>query len=564
MSHSADSSHIKQANPLSPPPSFKTDTLLQIRTGKTKPLHNLPIQSAIYKTPQTGPISVSELGLHGDEQAFHLHGGPDKALLHYYSLHYSTWQTELPLSAHRFEVGGFGENLVSDVANEGNICIGDIIDIGETLQVQVSLPRQPCFKLNHRFEVADMARRAQEKSRTGWYYRVLRPGTIKAGDEIRLVARLHPQWTVEAVQRYLHRETNNVEAMQELVDVAELGDEVKTIFRNRLMKKFENQEARLVWKEGVKKGDADADGWREYRVVGKREETMGICSLVLERVEEVGEEGVVGPGSHVRLKLGKLVRAYSVVGGTGRRFELGVALSAGSRGGSKYLHEIAKAGDVISASKIVASFPLSLEADHHILIAGGIGITAFLAAAKKMQASGESYVLHLAVRSSKDIPFQRYLEGLKPNVVIHDKSQGQALDLDQIILKANDSTHIYCCGSTRLMNGVAEAAKKGGVPDANVHFETFEVTTGGDPFTASLTSSDKKIEVDGCKTLLEALREAGMDVPSSCEVGNCGSCRVNVREGRVEHRGTGLLESEKRSAMLSCVSRGIGHIVIEG
>jgi len=96
-----------------------------------------------------------------------------------------------------------------------------------------------------------------------------------------------------------------------------------------------------------------------------------------------------------------------------------------------------------------------------------------------------------------------------------------------------------------------------------LHFEKFEISTSGDPFTAQLAESKKKIEVNGEQTLLDALREAGLDVPSSCEAGNCGTCRVGVKGGRIEHRGTGLTEDEKCSSMLSCVSRGIGDIVLE-
>ena len=101
------------------------------------------------------------------------------------------------------------------------------------------------------------------------------------------------------------------------------------------------------------------------------------------------------------------------------------------------------------------------------------------------------------------------------------------------------------------------------LPQDQVHFEAFEIAATGDPFTAELLSSQKTIEVSSSKTLLEALREAGIEVPSSCEAGNCGTCRVNVAKGRVDHRGTGLLDSDKEIAMLACASRGVGSIVLE-
>jgi len=86
--------------------------------------------------------------------------------------------------------------------NERNVCIGDIVSIGDEVLLQVSLPRQPCFKLNHRFQLKNFAPNTYKTSRTGWYYRVLREGTIQAGDEIKLVERKHPTWTIERVQEY--------------------------------------------------------------------------------------------------------------------------------------------------------------------------------------------------------------------------------------------------------------------------------------------------------------------------------------------------------------------------
>lgn len=113
------------------------------------------------------------------------------------------------------------------------------------------------------------------------------------------------------------------------------------------------------------------------------------------------------------------------------------------------------------------------------------------------------------------------------------------------------------------MEGVTAAARANNIPSANVHFEAFQTATSGDPFTVEIANRGETIEVGSNQTLLEALRDCGLDIPSSCETGNCATCRVNVCEGRIEHRGTGLMESEKGSAMLSCVSRGIGRIVIE-
>lgn len=541
---------------------FQAERLVQVRTGKTKPVFGLPVLSAIFKTPKKGLLKVTKLGLEGDQQAFEFHGGFDKALLQYCSRHYASWRVELPQSSHLFTTGGFGENLVGNIANERNVCIGDVISIGFEVVLQVSLPRQPCFKLNHRFEVKDMSRRSQTLARTGWYYRVLKEGYICEGDEIRLVERINPAWTVAKVQHYLYIEIDNEEVMKELVNIEGLGAESRTIFQNRLNKQYENQELRLG-----ESGNMALKTWAQYKIVSKKMETLRILSFRFEALETVDNPKKAEPGSHVRIKLGKLTRAYSIVGGDANCLELGIALDAQSRGGSKFLHESTKEGDILQLETISNTFPLAPKADHHVMIAGGIGITAFIAAALYLDSGKQSFELHFAVRSKNDIPFKHYLEPLieKGSVRIHDKAAGQSINLKELLNQNNENSHIYCCGPQRLMDGVVQAAEACGVPKDHVHFEAFSGATGGDPFTAEVASSKRVVEVGENSSLLDVLRAAGIEVDSSCEAGNCGACRVVVKCGRIEHRGNALLESERgnSSAMLSCVSRGIGHIVLD-
>jgi ferredoxin-NADP reductase len=296
----------------------------------------------------------------------------------------------------------------------------------------------------------------------------------------------------------------------------------------------------------------------------KRKETPRIISLVFTAVTPAAGPDPVLPGSHVRLRLGgKLVRAYSVVAGDANRLELAIALSDTSRGGSHFIHHTLNCGDILQLGKITSSFPLSVDADHHVFIAGGIGLTAFIASAQHCERAGYSYHLHYLVRNSKDVALGRYLDEFGSNVTLYDKSQGKAFKPADILGKVTDRAHIYCCGSDRLQNAVIDTANTIGVSADNLHFEKFEVSTSGDPFTAELADSGRTIEVEATQTLLDALREAGLDIPSSCEAGNCGTCRTGLKSGKVEHRGTGLMEDEKCSTMLSCVSRGIGTIVLD-
>lgn len=152
--------------------------------------------SAIDKHPVPGPVRVHGLGLEGDEQADRrVHGGEDKALHCYAWSHYAAWRRELPACGVLSAPGALGENLSIDGLDEHAVCIGDRWRMG-TATVVVSQGRQPCFKLNLRFGVPDMAARVQDTLRTGWYLRIEQPGEIAPGDRLVLLDRPHAAFSV--------------------------------------------------------------------------------------------------------------------------------------------------------------------------------------------------------------------------------------------------------------------------------------------------------------------------------------------------------------------------------
>ncbi len=152
--------------------------------------------SAIGKQPAPGPQRLETLGFEMDAQAdLTVHGGPDKAVHHYAGEHYAEWRAEFPQLADKFHPGGFGENISTEGMTEETLCIGDIFALG-TARVQISQGRQPCWKLNNHIGEKTMAARFQKTVRTGWYYRVLEPGSVEVGDEFTLLERLNPDWTL--------------------------------------------------------------------------------------------------------------------------------------------------------------------------------------------------------------------------------------------------------------------------------------------------------------------------------------------------------------------------------
>lgn len=208
--------------------------IAEVRVGRPRPFGPQGQPSAIDKAPAAGAVYATVDGLEGDTQGdTRHHGGPDKAIHAYPAAHYPAWAAEIPGRADRFGPGAFGENLVVEGADEADVCLGDRWEAGAAL-LEVSQGRQPCWKLNIRFDVADMARRVQASGRTGWYFRVLAPGRIAAGDRAILAARPSPDWPLARVSRLLYRDTLDLGALAELAALPGLPESWRKLARRRI------------------------------------------------------------------------------------------------------------------------------------------------------------------------------------------------------------------------------------------------------------------------------------------------------------------------------------------
>lgn len=202
----------------------------EVLTGAIRPLGRTT--SGIDKRRREGPQHVEIMGLAGDEQADRrVHGGPDKAVLCYAWTHYATWRAQLPACSLLDAPGAFGENLSVEGLDERQVCLGDRFRIGSTL-FAVTQGRQPCFKLNLRFGVADMAARVQESLRTGWYLRVLEPGVVAAGDAVVLVERPCPSHTVADLLAAIRDREVRAEVLDPILALP-LAPSWRTLFERR-------------------------------------------------------------------------------------------------------------------------------------------------------------------------------------------------------------------------------------------------------------------------------------------------------------------------------------------
>ncbi|GAB4282537.1 MAG: MOSC domain-containing protein [Roseovarius sp.] len=221
--------------------------IAELRIGTPVPFGPRGEPSAIARSAVAGPRWATATGLAGDVPGDPLrHGGPDKALHAYPAAHYPRWAADLPDAAGRFAPGAFGENLVVEGVEEADICLGDRWQAGEVL-LEVSQGRQPCWKLNPRFGLPDMARRVQSSGRTGWYFRVLAEGALEAGMQARLIRRPHPDWPLVRVSELLYRAPLDRAALAAFAALPGLPESWRSLARNRLASgTVEDWQARLA------------------------------------------------------------------------------------------------------------------------------------------------------------------------------------------------------------------------------------------------------------------------------------------------------------------------------
>ncbi len=190
-----------------------------VQIGRAAPLGPDGVLSGFVKHPVSGSVEVTASGIQGDEQAdLRVHGGPEKAVYGYAKLRYEAWRASHPQYAALLVPGGFGENLTIAGLDETTVCLNDIVRIGSCL-LQVSQPRQPCFKFALRFADVTMPQAMVRNGYCGWYYRVLEPGQLACGDTCWLAERPLPNWSVDRVNRRIVQRRSTPEEKREFAAI---------------------------------------------------------------------------------------------------------------------------------------------------------------------------------------------------------------------------------------------------------------------------------------------------------------------------------------------------------
>ncbi|WP_261320583.1 MOSC domain-containing protein [Qipengyuania aquimaris] len=196
-----------------------------ICTGLPKPFNGAEL-SAIDKRPVEGPVTIRSFGIEGDMVAdTKHHGGPDMAVHLYPHDHYAEWDAWLGGHDLLSAPAAFGENLMVDGLTEDGVHIGDRFRLGEAL-LEISQPRQPCWKIEHRFGRKGMVARIVKQHNCGWYFRVLEEGSAKAGDMLQRVETGHDQWTVERLFASLYDPAERADQgqLEEIANLERLCD----------------------------------------------------------------------------------------------------------------------------------------------------------------------------------------------------------------------------------------------------------------------------------------------------------------------------------------------------
>jgi ferredoxin-NADP reductase len=277
------------------------------------------------------------------------------------------------------------------------------------------------------------------------------------------------------------------------------------------------------------------------------------------------------PGSHLDIHIDRageapMVRQYSLCGETADRdrYRVAVLLEPEGAGGSRYLHEQLRQGQLVRVSEPRDLFGF-VPAERMTFVAGGIGITPLLPMLAAADAAGSDWTLHYAVRSPEAMAFADELAAFGERVRLYRSVEGTRIDIPRV-MEAAGGGPVYACGPGRLLDALEAEAEAGGVElrverfanDQELALETDQA------FEVELRLSGRTITVEPGETILQKVVEAGVPAPSSCLGGTCGTCETFVLEGEPDHRDAVLnaQEREESEVMMICVSRCKGRRLV--
>jgi len=277
------------------------------------------------------------------------------------------------------------------------------------------------------------------------------------------------------------------------------------------------------------------------------------------------------PGAHLPIKLVlptgiEIERQYSILSSSNetRFYEIAVQRELNEKGGSNLIHDHFNTGLVVNAAPPRNEFPLSPIANHTILIAGGIGITAILSMVRELIEKNASFEIHYTARTEVEMAFLNevnHLTGGKAHLYFTQETKTNRLDLRTLMNNASSQTHLFVCGPITMINAVRNYGEEFDWAPSRIHFESFgSVSSANDKsFDIKLEKSGGIVTVKPTQTILDALIDAKISVPYDCKRGECGMCVTSVIDGEIDHRDIFLNKQERTQQICVCVSRAKGQ-----
>jgi ferredoxin-NADP reductase len=314
-----------------------------------------------------------------------------------------------------------------------------------------------------------------------------------------------------------------------------------------------------------------AHTWTKCTVHATRDVTSAIREIVL-RPEGANVEPYP-VGSHVNV--GVLIdrrpetRCYSLVGDFNPAgYRIAVRLAPDSRGGSRYMWTL-KPGARIEISSPASLLEIDWSKKSCCLIAGGIGVTPMVGIAGALMRRNADIKFHYAVKSRADAAFLDELsDRLGDRLIIHAGDEGRRIDLDQTFARLPPNASAILCGPMRLLEAARRGWAAAGRPAADLRYETFGSSglLPTESFRVRIENSGRDILVPENKSMLDALNEAGFQVMSDCQRGECGVCAIDIIavDGQIDHRDVFFSDHQKQAnaKICPCVSRAVGAITV--
>jgi ferredoxin-NADP reductase len=286
-----------------------------------------------------------------------------------------------------------------------------------------------------------------------------------------------------------------------------------------------------------------------------------------------GDLPAFAAGAHIDIETGNGRRSYSLANDPNERhrYVTAVLKEHNGEGGSRWMHDALKVGDIVSATDPIQNFPLVEDAGKSLLLGGGIGITPLLAMSYRLTAVGADFHLHYCTRTPEETPFLAEIKALLGDKVTFHHDGGdvsKGIKLKEVFGNRPHNAHLYVCGPAGLLRATREATAHW--PEDAVHYELFASSLSNEEREAAAEYPDEEFEVElarsgviltipAHRSILDVLLDNDYGPPFACEEGWCGVCTIGLISGKADHRDEFLSDADKAAneKIQICISRAL-------